>query len=449
MFLRRYDFQKAAKKAVLNQKWGMLIELPVGVGKSLVLYDVISSLKGPVFICSFKYVLYQHLFETSVHLPFFNRIFIKKKAELIPRLTKDDIVFMTPEIMSGKLKELCLQQYKLICFDESQMLKNWSSIRAKSAVTFCEMQPKAKKLLLSATPAPENIGELQPQMQCINRKILGRSKTFRSMHERTMMVKGYWKKYYVHEDEIIKRVAPYIFTWPENKLPLPEQKTKRIYLEMPEDLREAYEEFKQTCMLTIPLDELVKTIISTNAHTKLLQICAGFIIDTKATKIAGEIISYKLSDFKAKLKRDMCKDLDCSIIVWGTFRQELKLYSELIKDSKLIIGGTRKGDQIIQDFKDEKFKVLIAHPKCIGAGVSLEVAGAQIAGSIDPSCCLYIQSEGRTRRINQIQDVTRYELVYARTMEAIMLKRVLAKVSKQEQFLDSVLKESLKEEFKL
>ena len=415
----------------------------MGVGKSVIFYYLANLLKGPILLCSFKYVLYQHLDGIEKFIPNFNSVFIEKGSESIPKLSESSILLMTPDIMVRKALVLSYIPFSLICLDESQMFKNPMSIRSASINTICELQVKARKLLLTATPCPEHIGELQPQIQCLNKDILGTGKQFRKLFERKVLVGSFWKTYHIRENYIKKRAAPFIFTKPEKDLPLSEQFIKKIMIDMPPKLRKYYDEYKNTCIIKINTGGATHKIISTQMYTKFLQICAGIAIDTKMSKILDKPIVYKLSDFKAKLIKDIVAELEHPVLIWGVFKEELKLIHKELPGSALIMGGTKNGKEILDEFKKGKIHALIANTRCLGAGVSLEVAGYQIAASRDPSCCRYLQTIGRTRRITQTKKVVRYEIIYKNTMEERLYKKVQRKVWKQSELIDSLWREEL------
>lgn len=417
----------------------------MGVGKSVIFYYIADMLKGPILLCSFKYVLYQHLDGIGKFIPNFVPVLISKNSDDIPELDDSSILLLTPEIMVEKGPILSFIPFSLICLDESQMFKNPTTIRSATINTICEMQPKARKLLLTATPCPENIGELQPQMQCLSKNILGTGKQFRKAFQRKRLVGSYWKDYYIKKADIKKRVAPFIFTKPEKDLPLPDQPVKKILIDMPLKLRNCYNEYKNTCIVEVDTGASIHKIISTQMYSKFLQICAGIIIDTKMSKALSKTIVYRLSDFKAKLIEDIVATLDHPVLIWGVFKEELRLIHKTLSGSALIMGGTKNGKEILADFKKGNIHALVANTQCLGAGLSLEIAGYQIAASRDPSCCRYLQSVGRTRRITQTKKVIRYEIIYKNTMEARLYKKVQKKVWKQNELISSLWKEEIKQ----
>jgi hypothetical protein len=215
---------------------------------------------------------------------------------------------------------------------------------------------------------------------------------------------------------------------------------------MPKDLRDNYDEFKHNCSIMVGDNKL---IISTMLYVKLIQICAGFIIDTRESIIQNETVLYRLSPFKAEYITQMASDLDDTCIIWGTFREELKMLHENIRGSQLIMGGMKGGEEIINDFKAGKFKYLVANPACIGAGVSLEVAHYQIAASVSPSCCQYIQSVARTNRVNQKFEVVRYEVVYHGTIEEKIFTKISSKSTSQQKFLEEIIAQEFTNEKKI
>ena len=425
--MQRKNFQIEATQQFLNSSCGLLIDLPAGSGKSLISYDIIEALGGPVLLCAPVNVVGQHLVEIP---KFTTKIPVHYQGESIP-FSANNIVLVSPYYLRKYLLQLCIAHFTLLIFDESHILKNRTSKTTRAAICVARSQPWAKKLLMTATPSPEGIGDIQPQIEVISEKTpLGTSAYFAKHFERKINCGTHWKTIYLNKDLIKKAAAPFIFKRDRKEIGLPPQTLRRRFLPMPTELQTIYEDFTQQCLTRIDN----KMIFSASA-LKLLQICAGILIDTNMEEV------HRLSDYKAKhVAEIVATHSSGSVLIWGTFREELRVLSEIVPDSHLIYGGTtrKRATQLIKDFKDQKYKVLISHPASIGIGISLEVADLQICHSLTASCALFEQMISRTNRINQTKDVMRYELLYRGTHEDKLAKLVHRKKTSQRKLMEAI-----------
>jgi len=432
------DYQQEAVTAFIESEKGKLIKAPAGSGKSIISYKIISLIKGPVLLCSAKYVLYEHLYNAPTFIPEFNIEFYTDK-----QLSSLDIVLITPEQARRKLDKLITHKFSLLIFDESHLYKNCNSKRCSTVKALCRFNENAKKLLLTATPCPETIGELHPQIEMITHKSLLRDKKyFNSVYRKTINVGTHWKDVYIKKEQITRYAAPYMFIVEDSRVKLPDHNIKKLKLPMLPSLKEHYLRAKEEGSILLKQNNMnIEILYTSNLWIRLLQLCSGLASDPVKSLEEGKPVIYRLDNIKIETTKEIANNSIYPVIIWGTYREELKWLKEAIPSAELIMGGTKNGDEIISNFKKGKFKILIANPKCIGTGMSLEVAGTQIATSINASCCLYEQTICRNRRITQDKKIVRYELIYKDTLEERLYKKVGQKYKKQKDIMLSILKE--------
>ena len=222
---------------------------------------------------------------------------------------------------------------------------------------------------------------------------------------------------------IIKAYAkPYVFS---RCVKMPEQVIKYIPLDMKPNYRKIYDQAVTDCYIELK-DRHV--FFTSGKWIKLLQLCSGIIQQDR-------LDSHKLETIK-EIVSSIVDDLNDQVLIWVTFIEEAKWIHDSIPDSKLVIGGVSHGDQIIKDFKENKFKVLIAMPACIGAGISLENCRFQIFSSISPSNVLAEQSITRTNRINQKRQEIIYKVYYKNSVQELLYKSLDKKRKIQEDILE-------------
>lgn len=398
MELKKYQIDAIS---VCKESKRKLIHLPPGSGKSLIFYNLIQGY--PVLLVAPNYVLEQHKqYFIDHNIPYSEH----------PHYTQDSILLVSPARLRLSIDTLKGIQYKLICFDESHILKNLNSKTTKAAIKISLLNPEAVKLCMTATPCPETLGELYPQIYIVNPGTpLGHKPDFLRNYTRKELVGGYWKTVYINTNRLMKLAKPDIFSDPT--VTMPDQVIKDIALTMPPDLAAIYEQAKSECHIMIEQKPLFFTA---GLWMKLSQICSGFASDGTDT--------YIINQHKINTIKELVSDLDDQCIIWSNFIFDLDQLHKAIPDSNLIKGGTKNGPDLVTQFKQGKYKVLIANPLCIGAGVSFECCHYQIFSSISASGGLYTQTRTRTNRLSQMSQEILYRVFYRKTIMDALFHRV-------------------------
>jgi SNF2 family DNA or RNA helicase len=95
------------------------------------------------------------------------------------------------------------------------------------------------------------------------------------------------------------------------------------------------------------------------------------------------------------------------VLVFVPYRHVLAGLSKLLISEKVdhavVHGGTTDRDQIFNLFQNtDKYKVLLAHPKCLAHGLTLTAASTIVWYSPTASLDLYEQANARIRRVGQV-----------------------------------------------
>jgi superfamily II DNA or RNA helicase len=119
-------------------------------------------------------------------------------------------------------------------------------------------------------------------------------------------------------------------------------------------------------------------------------------------------------------------DKDEQVIVWSNFVDSIKNIYDFLSEyfsCKMIYGETKQGhrDEILDSFRDGKFKVLIANPSTLSTGVTLVNSNKMIYFDRDFSMLKYVQAQGRINRIGQTRECTMYNLFYEDTIEEYVI----------------------------
>ena len=143
--------------------------------------------------------------------------------------------------------------------------------------------------------------------------------------------------------------------------------------------------------------------------------------------------------------QDILEDIgDKQVIVWAHFIHEIEMLEKAVDDSRSLYGKTSNKDQVLQDFKDGKFRVLIANPRCISYGIRLTNCHYNIWYSMSYNSEEYHQANKRTHRRGQTQPVRVYHLVAQgllgeSTIDKVLFGVVTGKLKTQKEILDAIL----------
>ncbi len=142
--------------------------------------------------------------------------------------------------------------------------------------------------------------------------------------------------------------------------------------------------------------------------------------------------------------KELLEDIDGQVIIWSSFVENIEAVSDFVGDyfdCKVVHGGVKNDtrNKILEDFKDNKFPILIANPKSLGTGLTLVNATHSIYMDRNFSAIDYLQSMARIYRIGQENHTYVYNLYYENTIE----KRVLDVLSKKSDMIDDILSSGL------
>ena len=301
------------------------------------------------------------------------------------------------------------------------------------------------RLIMSGTPAPNTPMEYWSQMAIVDREILDPNfYRFREKHfenpQYSKFAKYIWRVKEGHEKLIIDAIRQRSFYISKKEcLDLPEQTfTSKTYAMTPEQ-RTAYVQMKRHSLAEIK-DTAVLGANEVAKIMKLRQITSGFIKTE-----TGEAVF--ISDGKMKLLEETLDEIgNTPVIIWCQFHYEIERIKALLGDKAVTLygdmGAQSNKDQAIEDFKSGKAQYLIAHPKSGGMGLTLVNCSYNIYYSMDYSYESLKQSEDRTHRIGQKQNVTYIFLMAAalsdkeKSIDQIIYQAVV----KKEGLSDALLK---------
>ncbi|RLG09676.1 hypothetical protein DRN73_09460, partial [Candidatus Pacearchaeota archaeon] len=233
----------------------------------------------------------------------------------------------------------------------------------------------------------------------------------------------------------LKKIA--IFISKEDVLDeLPEkiEIVKKVY--MTEEQKRYYQELVKFYSTVIKGKQIDTPTILTQI-SKLRQITSGFVYFKEDEKDKKSIRFY---DPKLKVLKETIDEIpkERQIIVWCSFKDEIDKLKEEIDDSEKIYGETKPDERarIINDFKNKKFRILIAHPQTIGHGQNLQNASYAIYYSLDWSAEFFTQSKDRIHRPGQKNVCTYIYLLCEDSIDEVMYEKLLGKIKSTKEILE-------------
>lgn len=209
---------------------------------------------------------------------------------------------------------------------------------------------------------------------------------------------------------------------PDYRDELPEFNEHVIKLEMPEDLREKYEEMKKHSIV----DNIVAQSEAITSQ-KLTQMVSGFLYDDDKNVT-------RYSFYRLNAMRDLVNKTDTNMLVFYWYQEDLALLKMYFPQAKTLTEENKK------HWDQGNVKMLLAQPRSAAHGLQLEKGGHTIIWfSNQWSNDVWEQANARLWRKGQTNNVDCYVFETLDSIDEIINKRV---ESKQE--FDKLFSEYLK-----
>ena len=285
-------------------------------------------------------------------------------------------------------------KFDLIIIDEVDSFKNARSQRSKMAQL---LTANAKSVIgISATPMANSPIDAFGIAKCINPVMLP-TRYITKWRAMTMIQYGphIWEPNYQAEHIVHGALQPAIRFEIKDCIDLPDISYEYREFEMTKDQTKVY---KQMYMDQIAEYNEGTIVASTAAvkFTKLLQIASGCVYDEE-----GNVIVLPIKD-KIEEILHIQKQVG-QIILYVQFVSVAKHLHSMLPSSELVYGDVslNRRSEIFKDFKDGKFKILIAQPRVASHGLNLQFCRCIIFFSPILGNSYYRQAIGRIRRSGQ------------------------------------------------
>ena len=359
----------------------------------------------------------------------------KSKGYEIPK--GYDVYLINYESVKKLGEQIRNSDIQFCVIDESSKLKDASSQISK----FCiEMRDHFKyRLILSGLPSPNSLLEYFSQLCFINPDLLGSNYfRFRNIYFYASGFGGF--QYLCNQENQVKIMNKVyeqaFFVKKTDCLDLPDKVYEYRTFEMDKIQAKAYKDMKKHNVLEFNN----KTILSANELSKIMklrEVTSGFCISNEGMPV-------KISDSKFKLLLETLSEIsnDKQVIIWVNFHYEVKSIKDLLGDEAVTLYGEmpqKEKDLAIQDFKNGKYRFLIANPCSGGWGLNLANCSYAVWFSLSYSHEQHSQANDRIYRKGQINKCT-----YIYLLAEDSIDEVIYRVLQKKEVMSSVCLEMLK-----
>lgn len=317
--------------------------------------------------------------------------------------------------------------------DEASCIKNSSSIRTDMALKLGLKAKYNHAITGSAiTNSPIDLwticGFMSPQALGFSSFYAFRG-TYCNMAKQEIYVKGKKEEFlgiasFRRLDRLREKLDKFCYIrTKEQCIDLPPKIYVTRSVEMTEEQKEIYDEFKKNLIIEVEQGIASATIILSKL-TKLQQISNGYIkLDN------GQI--QRIPNGRLAVLMDLLEEIDGKVIIWAPFRPLISIIAEAIKEKYgddsyvTYFGDTTTEDRVtnVELFQnDEKCRYFIGNPSVGGYSITLTAAHDVIYYSNNYSADQRWQSEDRCHRIGQDCSVTYVDLICEGSLDSRILQ---------------------------
>lgn len=444
-----HDYQKFNYEFMLaRSKSGLLIDM--GLGKTASTLMVIDKLANhylevdkvlviaPLRVAKLtwpneikKWDDFKHLKYSIVIGTEKQRIKALKEDALIYLINRENIVWLYKYLAnSGNLR-----MFDTIIVDESSSFKSAGSQRFKALRKLANRCPRVS--ILTGTPAPNSLIDLWSQIYLLDQgQRLGRTLTeYRRRYFNPGRGKGYVVYDWVIKDgakeEIYKAISDICVSMKSiDHLDMPERIDNIIELELDDEAKKLYEDFKRDYIIEIK-DKIITAASAGVLCNKLLQLANGALYTKDG-------MSYEVvHDVKLKALDEIIEDNpDVPILVFYNFKSDL---DRLLNYFFELNPKTLDSPNAYEEWNEGKIRLLLANPASMGHGLNMQSGGNIIVWfGLTYNLELYQQANARLYRQGQTKTVIIHHLVVKGTEDEMALMRLQEKDSIQNSLIEYV-----------
>lgn len=404
MFLDEYDF-------------GGILADDMGLGKTVQMIAFLLQQKadkrGTSLIIVPKSLVFNWSSEINKFAPSLTHIQYlgSNRQNLQNKLLSFDIVISTYDTIARDIDDLVKPVFNYIILDESQAIKNPTSLRYKA----CRLLRSRNKLAMTGTPVENNIFDLYAQFSFINPGFFGSQNSFKRKYATS-------KTHEVSSHELHnlqKMIHPFLLRRTKTQVAtdLPDRTETIIYCEMDAAQRKMYDTLRDQIRMDLHSKGTHKKFDVLDGLLKLRLLCnAPELIDPTLSK-------ENAASAKIDALMEQIDDLgNHKALVFSQFVKMLTIIRRELDDRGIkyayLDGSTSDRQKAVQDFtNDPECNIFLISLKAGNMGLNL--TKADYVYIIDPwwNPAVEAQAIDRTHRIGQDKSVFAYKLICKDTIE--------------------------------
>ncbi|MEZ5198233.1 MAG: SNF2-related protein [Bacteroidales bacterium] len=361
--------------------WGGILADDMGLGKTLqiltFLQNQVKKSKKTNLIIVPSTLLFNWEIELKKFAPSltFHFYYGLNRDKEIKYFTGYDLVFTTYGVLVRDVEFLRNFQFNYIVLDESQAIKNPTSLRYKAAF----LLQAEHKLTLTGTPIENSTFDLFAQMNFVNPGFLGSLNSFKEIYSKAIDKEGNQEV----SKELNKMISPFVLRRTKEQVAkdLPEKTENILFCEMGNEQRKVYDayrnKYRDKLLNRIKNDGLEKSkIFVLEGLMKLRQIC-----DSPALLSDEEYYGHQSVKIIELVRHISEKTANHKILVFSQFVKMLKLIKEELVREKISIeylegqsSKTQREESVNHFQEDGGCRVFLISLKAGGVGLNLTAA---------------------------------------------------------------------------
>lgn len=322
--------------------------------------------------------------------------------------------------------------YDMVILDESSSFKSASSNRFKALAKVCHAVGIDRIVELTGTPTSVGLRDLWSQIYLLDfGHRLGHS--FGAFEKRYFIRDAYSNKLELRKKSstiIHDKLKDICLSLSVNDyLDMPEKIVNTIWVDIPENLREKYDELKEEFLLTLETGE-VEVPFAAAMTNKLLQFCNG------AMYLDDAIRWEAIHDKKLEALDSIIEEAGgAPVLIAYQFRSDkeriLKRYPQAV--------ALDKNPETVELWNAKKIPILVAHPASAGHGLNLQMGGnISVWFGLTWSLELYQQFNARLWRQGQEKPVFIPQILVSGTIEEVVRDTLAGRYKTQTELLQAL-----------
>lgn len=329
-----------------------------------------------------------------------------------------------------------LDGFVLLCIDESTAYKNPTAQRSK-ALDKLAGQFKYR-VAMTGTPTPNGLLDLWHQIKLVDRgQALGSSYWAFRAATHTPVSKGPFTEWEVKEgasDAVYSLISDFNIRYKlEDCLDMPENIVSTYAFDLSPKHLELYERLRHDALLELQNADIT-ALNAASLATKLMQAASGSVYDSDGN-------SHELSTERYELVLDLVEERKQCLVAFQWKHQRDRLIAEARKRKlsfATIDGNVSHAEinDVVNGFQKGRIKVIFAHPKSAGHGLTLTAGTATIWASPTYNLEHYLQFNRRIYRAGQTQRTETIHIAANNTIDVKAYARLEQKQNMQQDLLE-------------